>query len=70
MRQSCWNMYLLMCKRKSEAPKISEDDFEKQLIYIKKTLQELGTVKLLTGRDSKEIGEFFSARRNHRTNKS
>ncbi|RZC41094.1 DUF4200 domain containing protein [Asbolus verrucosus] len=45
VRRACWNVYMLMCKRKGEPLKIPESDFEKQLNYIKKTLQELQTVK-------------------------
>jgi hypothetical protein len=57
VRRSCWNMYLLMCKRKSEVPKISEDDFEQQLLYIKKTLQELATVKELAAQGKFHLTE-------------
>jgi hypothetical protein len=60
VRRSCWNMYLLMCKRKSEVPKISEDDFEQQLLYIKKTLQELAKVKELAAQ-----GKFHLAEKAH-----
>ncbi|XP_044260855.1 coiled-coil domain-containing protein 42 like-2-like [Tribolium madens] len=45
VKLACRNAYLLMCRRKSETPKISESDFESQLNYIKKTLQELKTVQ-------------------------
>ncbi|EFA04944.2 coiled-coil domain-containing protein 42 homolog [Tribolium castaneum] len=45
VKLGCRNTYLLMCKRKNETPKISDGDFESQLNYIKKTLQELKTVK-------------------------
>lgn len=44
VRHSCWNLYLLMCKRKNEEPKLTEDDLEQQLIYIKRTLEDLGFV--------------------------
>ncbi|XP_044255391.1 coiled-coil domain-containing protein 42-like [Tribolium madens] len=62
VKHSCWNTYLLMCRRKSETPKLEEDDFEKQLIFIQKTLQELGTVKELTKRESKDIGGMVGRR--------
>ncbi|XP_063911385.1 coiled-coil domain-containing protein 42 [Zophobas morio] len=46
VRESSRNVYLQMCKRKGEMPKIREDDFEKQLIFIKETLKELRAVKM------------------------
>ncbi|EFA01080.2 coiled-coil domain-containing protein 42 [Tribolium castaneum] len=62
VKQSCWNTYLLMCQRKSETPKLEEGDFEKQLIFIQKTLQEVGTVKELAKRESKVIGRMRPSR--------
>lgn len=45
VKQACRNVYMLMCRRKKETPKIREEEFERQLIYIKKTLQELTAVR-------------------------
>lgn len=39
------NIYKLMCKRKGETLKIPDEDFERHLNYIKKTLNELKIVK-------------------------
>lgn len=40
----CWNMYLQMCKRKQMTPEIAQEDIESQLMFIKKTLNELKSV--------------------------
>lgn len=41
VRAACWNIYLQMCKRKEIEPDINQEDIEKQLLFIKKTLNEL-----------------------------
>lgn len=41
VRRTCWIIYLQMCKRKEIEPEIAENDIEKQLVFIKKTLAEL-----------------------------
>ncbi|RZC37784.1 coiled-coil domain-containing protein 42B, partial [Asbolus verrucosus] len=58
VKQACWNTYLLMCKRKADQPKFEEEDYEKQLVYIKKTLQEVKTVKKLALGSSTRINSM------------
>lgn len=51
VKLACWNMYLQMCKRKEIVPEISQEDIENQLMFIKKTLNEL---KLIIKRAKKK----------------
>lgn len=44
VKGSCWNIYLIMCKRKQELVKIPRWDVEEQFMYVKKTLNELSIV--------------------------
>lgn len=41
VRVSCWSIYLQMCKRKQIEAELDQEDIEKQLMFIKKTLNEL-----------------------------
>ncbi|KAJ3651785.1 hypothetical protein Zmor_017799 [Zophobas morio] len=60
VKQCCRNTYLLMCRRKGEVPKIPEDNVEKQLVYIKKTLKQLASVRTEAASRTKET--FSSVR--------
>lgn len=54
VKQSCRNIYTLMSRRKKEMIKIDDDDFEKQLLYIKRTLQQLAVVTAGAARMNKK----------------
>lgn len=56
VKVSMWNMYKQMCSRQSQPQVLSKDNFEGQLMFIKKTLSELKKVrqvveKLLVGKN-------------------
>lgn len=41
MRASCWNLYLQICKRKGIAIELDPNDYEQQLLQIKRTTLEV-----------------------------
>ncbi|EEB14649.1 coiled-coil domain-containing protein, putative [Pediculus humanus corporis] len=53
---SCWNLYTAMCLRKNVEVSVEKDNVEEQLVFIKRSIQELKKIlRLVQKKAAKEI---------------
>jgi len=44
VKKTCWNLYQQTCRRQNRPIELKKDNVERQLMYIKYTIQELGKI--------------------------
>ena len=60
MRSCCWNIYLQICKRKGVPIEVHHDDYEQQLLHIKRTILELKRIiKIVTKISKPELARVL-----------
>ncbi|KAK6636555.1 hypothetical protein RUM43_010217 [Polyplax serrata] len=66
VRISCWNLYTAMCVRKNVDVTVEQDNIEEQLVFIKRSIQELKRILRIV--QKKAAKEIVSTKQSNTTN--